>query len=140
MIDLHIHTDTPDELIQTLRLLGGKTDVAEFASVCVEIPRDEPAEAAEAEPAKTEAQDIPEIPQTPEAAPEELPPRQGKPESEGEKPAVKMEDARAALNKLRDRKGSNAVRELLQKHGVKSFIDLNPNDYATIIKEANEHE
>ena len=27
MIDLHIHTDTPDELMQTLRLLSGKADV-----------------------------------------------------------------------------------------------------------------
>ena len=49
-----------------------------------------------------------------------------------------MEDARAALNELRQKKGPAAVREILTAHGVTSFTDLNPSEYAKVMEEAKQ--
>ena len=47
-----------------------------------------------------------------------------------------MEEARAALNALRQKKGAAAVREILKAHGVSSFTELDPKDYPQVMKEA----
>lgn len=68
----------------------------------------------------------------PEAPAEPEPP--AKPETAG----PSMEEARAALNELRQKKGPAAVREILTAHNVSSFTDLNPSEYAKVIEEAKQ--
>lgn len=138
MISLNIQADTPEELAAVLKTLGGvfTTAPAEdaplsddlvqaMARTVQEEPADAPAPVAE----KQEPVEEPASPVEQPKAPE--PPAV---------PVVKMEDARAALNELRQKKGADAVRSLLQKHNVQSFIDLKASEYPTIIKEAKEYE
>ena len=51
-------------------------------------------------------------------------------------PVVTMEECRAALNGLRERKGAAAVRELLQAHGASKFADVSADQYAALKAEA----
>lgn len=48
-----------------------------------------------------------------------------------------MEETRAKLNELRGKKGSKALRAILSEHGVSSFTDLKPDEYAAVIAEAD---
>lgn len=47
-----------------------------------------------------------------------------------------MEEARAALNEYRKKKGLPALKELFAAHGVTNFLDLPATEYAAIMKEA----
>lgn len=146
MISLNIQADNVTELTEALRTLSGALEpsVAEPTAQGHDTPFEmEPVEPVERPDtfAVTEAPEITEQPVTQldeETEITEQPVTQ--PAEEPEEPAVKMEDARAALNELRQKKGAAAVRELLQKHGVQSFIDLDAKEYPTIIKEARNHE
>lgn len=154
MISLNIQADNVTELTEALRTLGGAFDVS-VAEPSVAV-HDTPFETEPVEPVdrpetaavtEAEAQEIPrqsvkqpaeetKITEQPVTQPAEEPEAPKQPGA----PAVKMEDARAALNELRQKKGAAAVRELLQKHGVQSFIDLDAKEYPTIVKEAKNHE
>ncbi len=63
------------------------------------------------------------------------PPTEPKPDK---KPALTLEQVRAVLAD-KSRAGHTAqVRELLEKHGVTKLSQIDPRDYATILKEAEE--
>ena len=47
-----------------------------------------------------------------------------------------MEEARAALNEYRKKKGLPALKALFAAHGVKNFLELPAAEYAAIMKEA----
>lgn len=53
-----------------------------------------------------------------------------------EKPQPTMEEARAALNEYRKKKGLPALKALFAAHGVKNFLELPATEYAAIMKEA----
>ena len=53
-----------------------------------------------------------------------------------DEPQPTMEEARAALNEYRKKKGLPALKELFAAHGVKNFLDLPATEYAAIMKEA----
>lgn len=47
-----------------------------------------------------------------------------------------IEDVRAALKNLRERKGADAVRELLKAYGAENLTKLKPEDYAGALSRA----
>ena len=53
-----------------------------------------------------------------------------------EEPQPTMEEARAALNEYRKKKGLPALKALFAAHGVKNFLELPATEYAAIMKEA----
>ena len=117
MYNLTIMAATPEDLrLQLLGLLGQFNGITLNSKKevenppLVEVPKEEAPVAAE--PAIEEAPAVEETP----AAKEEAP-----------KP--KIEDVRAALKELRDRKGSGAVRELLKAFGADSLLNLKEEDY-----------
>lgn len=55
-----------------------------------------------------------------------------------EEPQPTMEEARAALNEYRKKKGLPALKALFAAHGVKNFLELPATEYAAIMKEAKE--
>lgn len=141
MISLNIQADNVTELTEALRTLSGALDtsVAEPTAQEHDTPFEmEPVEPVE-RPDTFAVTEAPEITDQPVTQPAEEPAEPEAPKQPGA-PVVKMEDARAALNELRQKKGAAAVRELLQKHGVQSFIDLDAKEYPTIVKEAKNHE
>lgn len=81
--------------------------------------------------------DLPVADEVPDAEEQAAEAAQETPAPKPDKPTPKMEDARAALNALRAKKGPKAVKEILTAHGVSSFVDLDPSLYATVIEEAN---
>ena len=48
-----------------------------------------------------------------------------------------IEDVRAALKGLRERKGAGAVRELLKAYGAENLTQLKPEDYAGAMSRAD---
>ena len=54
-----------------------------------------------------------------------------------DEPQPTMEEARAALNEYRKKKGLPALKALFAAHGVKNFLELPATEYAAIMKEAN---
>lgn len=118
MLHLNITAETPEELKKTLMDLAASLDTAtpknEELSEEISLPGFQPA-------ADTPVQ---EHRGSDSVAAEEAP------------PLPTMEEARAALNALRQKKGAAAVREVLKKHGVSSFTELDPNDYPQVMKEA----
>ena len=112
MINVTIMAATPEEVrLQLLGLLqqfkgitlNGKKEIEN--PPLAEVPKEEEAPAAEEAPVTEEASAVEETP----------------------KP--KLEDVRAALKELRDRKGSGAVKELLKAFGADSLPDLKEEDY-----------
>ena len=72
-------------------------------------------------------------------------PADGKPADEeptddepADEPQPTMEEARAALNEYRKKKGLPALKALFATHGVKNFLGLPATEYAAIMKEAKE--
>lgn len=55
-----------------------------------------------------------------------------------DEPQPTMEEARAALNEYRKKKGLPALKALFAAHGVKNFLELPATEYAAIMKEAKE--
>ena len=55
-----------------------------------------------------------------------------------DEPQPTMEEARAALNEYRKKKGIPALKALFAAHGVKNFLELPATEYAAIMKEAKE--
>lgn len=53
-----------------------------------------------------------------------------------EGPQPTMEEARAALNEYRKKKGLPALKALFAAHNVKNFLELPASEYAAIMKEA----
>ena len=53
-----------------------------------------------------------------------------------DEPQPTMEDARAALNEYRKKKGLPALKALFAAHNVKNFLELPAIEYAAIMKEA----
>ena len=56
--------------------------------------------------------------------------------NDDEEPQPTMEEARAALNEYRKKKGLPALKALFAAHGVKNFLELPATEYAAIMKEA----
>ena len=50
-------------------------------------------------------------------------------------PIPSIEEVRAALSELRDRKGTPAVKELLNDYGVGKVLDLKPEDQLIVLSE-----
>lgn len=117
MYELNISATTPEEL--KIRLLG-LLDI--FKGISFNGPLEAPiTEAAPAVPAE-EPKVVPIIPQA------ELEANTKKtPDPIPEQPT--LEEVRAALKELRDRKGSGAVREVLKGYGAESLTELKPEDY-----------
>ena len=70
-------------------------------------------------------------------------PADGKPADEepttdepADEPQPTMEEARAALNEYRKKKGLPALKALFAAHNVKNFLELPAIEYAAIMKEA----
>lgn len=80
-----------------------------------------------------EAPPLVEVPPLDEAPQVTLEPAMSKPvEAPQPMPEVKqptLEEVRAALKELRDRKGAGAVRELLKAYGADNLTELKPEDY-----------
>ena len=53
-----------------------------------------------------------------------------------DEPQPTMEEARAALNEYRKKKGLPALKALFAAHNVKNFLELPAIEYAAIMKEA----
>lgn len=72
----------------------------------------------------------------PETEPE--PVKEDKQQKEEEKRPITFEEVRAVLaRKTRvSKENTEAIRELLQKHGVGKLSDIKPEDYAVLLKEA----
>jgi len=51
-------------------------------------------------------------------------------------PVPTLEEVRAVLKTLRDRKGADAVKELLKAYSAKSVPDLKPEDYLGVVSRA----
>lgn len=116
MYNLTIMAATPEDLrLQLLGLLGQFNGITLNSKKevenppLVEVPKEEAPVAAE--PAIEEAPAVEEAPAAKET------------------PKPKIEDVRAALKELRDRKGSGAVRELLKAFGADSLLSLKEEDY-----------
>lgn len=118
MLYLKITAETPEELKQQLLDLTNS-----LAS-----PREQP-----------EKDDAPSFPA--ETAPDAPVPEQREDPAVPavEAPSPTLEETRAALNALRQKKGAAAVRAILTAHGVKSFTELDPNDYAQVMAEVREN-
>ena len=58
------------------------------------------------------------------------------PTDPADEPQPTMEEARAALNEYRKKKGLPALKALFAAHGVKNFLELPATEYAAIMKEA----
>lgn len=79
-----------------------------------------------------EAPPLVEVPPLDEALQVTLEPVMSKPAEPQPMPEVKrptLEEVRAALKELRDRKGAGAVRELLKAYGADNLTELKPEDY-----------
>ena len=140
---IHVHIESPSvEALQgeLAALLSGITK-GTVKDVVLAVPHAEmsfapvaadPTEAARAEIKMPEAAQA-EMPET--AAPDEA----EMPETaEDEEKQPSMTDTRAALNKLRAKKGPKAMKAILQAHGVESFVDLDSAHYAAVVAEAEE--
>ena len=57
-----------------------------------------------------------------------------------QKPTLTLEQVRAVLADKSRAGHTTQVRELLEKHGVTKLSQIDPRDYATILKEAEEFE
>ena len=57
-----------------------------------------------------------------------------------QKPTLTLEQVRAVLADTSRAGHTTQVRELLEKHGVTKLSQIDPRDYATILKEAEEFE
>ena len=57
---------------------------------------------------------------------------------EPEAPAVTAEQVRAALNELRKKKGTDALRAVFGRYHVASFPDLKPEVYGALLTEVEE--
>ena len=110
-LSLNIIANTVDELKgQLLDLLAGMKGVTFKGNE----PPDKLPEPKEIKPVLTQAQ----MEENIKNAPEHRDP-----------PQPSLEEVRAALKQLRDRKGSAAVKELLKAYGADSLPNLKPEDY-----------
>lgn len=116
-IDLHFSGDSLAEIRDAMRAF---------------LDEEEPRLQQEPTPPLHVVMEEPEPPAEPE------PPTEPEPPAKPETPGPSMEEARAALNELRQKKGPAAVREILTAHNVTSFTDLNPSEYAKVIEEAKQ--
>ena len=118
MIRLTIEGNTAqemvDELLETMGNFLSKIQPKE-PDTMVRVP-----EKQEPTPAPTPA---------PAPAPAPVPAPAPAPVEEPKTEQPSIEEVRAALKELRDRKGSGAVRELLKAYGADSLLDLKPEDY-----------
>ena len=56
---------------------------------------------------------------------------------EAEKPEVKPEEVRKVLAEMSKRGKTAEVKALLQKYGAEKLSEVNPKDYAELLKEAS---
>lgn len=135
MIHVHIESESVADLQSELKaLLDGQCSTTAICDMALNAPKVEaptPAGENDEEP-KVEAP-------TPDGESDEEPktdePATVKDEAGGD-PQPTMEEARAALNEYRKKKGLPALKALFAAHGVKNFLELPATEYAAIMKEA----
>lgn len=115
MFEFSVKADTIEELGKKLHQLAGffattVTHTAVQEPPLVEVPKEEPVR----EPVITQAQMAENIANAPV-------------HEEPKQPSI--EEVRAALKALRDKKGAEAVRELLKAYNADSLPSLKPEDY-----------
>ena len=122
MIHVHIEASSVADLQSELKaLLDGQCSTTAICDMALNAPKvDAPTPDGESN----------EEPKTDEPAPV-------KDEADGD-PQPTMEEARAALNEYRKKKGLPALKALFAAHGVKNFLELPATEYAAIMKEAKE--
>lgn len=130
MIHVHIESPSVEALQGELNALLSGINKGTIKDVVQAVPEVAiaPADSIEAEQPVVEAQPEQHAVEAVEA--DEAPVEKAKYPS--------MTDTRAVLNKLRAAKGPKAVKEILQAHGVSSFVDLDSADYAAVMAEAEE--
>ena len=133
MLHLNVTAETPEELKKTLIQLAESLNLTSENVTPLPAPKRSKAKKAEPEAVEETPASFPQATAAPAPDPE---PREETPVATVEAPAPTMEEARAALNKLRQAKGNAAVREILSKHGVSSFTDLPADEYAAVMEEA----
>ena len=118
-VDMAVTADTPEELLEALKSAGPNVHsfygevLPSAGETRVEITPTEVEPVAEPEEEKAEK------PEEPASAPT-------------------MVEVRAALAKVREEKGSEAMREILRKHGAEKLADLDEALYAAVVAEAND--
>ena len=127
MIHVHIEASSVADLQSELKaLLGGQCHTSTACDMALNAPKIE----APKVDAPTPDGESDEEPKTDEPAPVK-----DEDEADGE-PQPTMEEARAALNEYRKKKGLPALKALFAAHGVKNFLELPATEYAAIMKEA----
>jgi len=125
MLELTIKSSSPEEM--RLQLLGL---LANFKG-CNITRDDTPVDLSKIAPVE-KAEDAPpmaEVPQKPVVSQEEQKKNVENAPVHEEPKQPTIEEVRAALKELRDRKGSSAVKELLKAYGADSLMTLKPEDY-----------
>lgn len=129
MYTLNIQANTPDELkLQLLGFLESMKGIT-FKSADGKPIDTEPlhytpsADEAQAEPVEASTEPV--------EAPAEEPVAESVPQ-----PTVSETEVRAALKKLKDSKGINAVKTILKEFGANSVPEIKPEDYQRIYDRA----
>ena len=136
MIHVHIEAKSVADLQSELKaLLGGQCSTGIICDMALNAPKDE---APKDEAPKTDGESDKQVrPINEELKTSEPAPVKDEDEADGE-PQPTMEEARAALNEYRKKKGLPALKALFAAHGVKNFLELPATEYAAIMKEAKE--
>ena len=110
-------TEIVEQILNFMVSIKGVNFKAKEPDTLAQVPQDEPIK-----PVLTQAQMEENLANAPEHK---------------EPPQPTMEQVRAALGGLRDRKGIAAVKELLKAYGAKTVQELKPDDYLGAIDRAN---
>ncbi|MDY4140817.1 MAG: hypothetical protein SOY30_15995 [Eubacteriales bacterium] len=147
MIHISIEAETASEARKQMSELLGKCGsitmtkdgaisiaAGEMGSGAFAQTAEEPAGAAEAAEPVAPAEPVNAEQPEPEAPAEPVTAGQPEPET----PAVTAEQARAALNELRKKKGTDALRAVFNRYHVASFPELKPEVYGALLTEVKE--
>lgn len=142
MIHISIEAETASEARKQMReLLGESGSIAMTKDGAISITCGEPESSAfaqtAAETTETSARVEPvTAAETAETSAPSEPAATVQPEPET--PAVTAEQARAALNELRKKKGTDALRAVFNRYHVASFPELKPEVYGALLTEVKE--
>lgn len=138
MLHLNVTAETPEELKKTLIQLAESLNLTSENVTPLPAPKRSKAKKAEPETTEEAPESFPsaEVALSSAADATDQAPWEDAPMAAVEAPAPTLEEARAALNKLRQAKGNAAVRAILNKHNVSSFTDLPASEYAAVMEEA----
>lgn len=139
MIHVHIESESVADLQSELSALLGGLSKGTICDLVKAAPQAD-VTVSQATPMGADDKRIHPAPDKPADDDKRIHPADEEPTADepADEPQPTMEEARAALNEYRKKKGLPALKALFAAHGVKNFLELPATEYAAIMKEAKE--